>query len=129
MIEESGAGAVEGRDGSSRVKALAVAVAAAATATATAASALDERSAVRSADSLCLMPVRPPPAGVAAALSFALHELSKDTGYSQQRLRDEINGGLLVQLKESIGQRGELMQDELDIVRLQSVLTYYVTVT
>ena len=49
--------------------------------------------------------------------------------YSPKVLRDEINGGLLVQLKESIGQQGELMHDELDIVRLQSVLTYYVTVT
>ena len=37
-----------------------------------------------------------------------------------------INGGLLIQLKESIGQPGELMKSALDIERLQSVLTYYV---
>ena len=39
-----------------------------------------------------------------------------------------INGGLLIQLKESIGQPGELITSALDIERLQSVLTYYVRV-
>ena len=47
--------------------------------------------------------------------------------YATPVLRDEINGGLLMQLKESIGKSGDLMQDEMDILRLQSVLTYYVT--
>eukprot|EP00937_MAST-01D_sp_MAST-1D-sp2_P001012 g1012.t1 len=47
--------------------------------------------------------------------------------YSRAFEKADINGGLLLQLRESIGQPGEFMTQALDVMRLQSVLTYYVT--
>ena len=47
--------------------------------------------------------------------------------YARAFQQKGINGGLLIQLKESIGQPGELITSALDIERLQSVVTFYVT--
>ena len=47
--------------------------------------------------------------------------------YARAFQQKGINGGLLIQLKESIGQPGELITSALDIERLQSAITFYVT--
>ena len=47
--------------------------------------------------------------------------------YARAFQQKGINGGVLIQLKESIGQPGELITSALDIERLQSAITFYVT--